>query len=128
MLIEVNSLLIGHLQLPSDNSLHGRVILIVQRIWIIAHGLAVAFEAKGAITVMTRNTNPDLANNPSLAAAVLDSHSRDLCTQLQARGIPFVSYTAYAESDHECAAAAIIQMPTPPAEVVARVEELLTRR
>jgi DNA-binding response OmpR family regulator len=106
-------------------AIHGRVVLIIQRRWYIASALAVAFEAKGAKVVMTRSYDPDLANISNLAAAVLDSSSRDLCAQLRARGIPFVLYTA--RVDHECDAAAIIQKPAPPSEVVARVEEALTR-
>jgi hypothetical protein len=110
--------------MPNDNCLRGRIILIVQPIWIVASGLASAFEAKGAKVVMTRNAHTDMADIPNLAVAVLDSHSRDLGTQLQARGIPFVLYAV--RVDHECGAAAIIQKPALPSVVVARVEALLT--
>jgi len=112
--------------MPNEISLHGRIILIVQRIWTVATSLATAFEAKGAQAVLVKNSDPDLGNVPNLAAAVLGSHSRDLCLQLETRGVPFVLYTGHREVDHECAAAAIIEKPAPPAEVVARVEELLT--
>src|SRR5262245_3651036 len=48
---------------PKDNPLHGRVILIVQRAWIIARTLADAFQAKGAQVVMTKNTQSDVVND-----------------------------------------------------------------
>jgi DNA-binding response OmpR family regulator len=110
--------------MPDGNSLQGRTILILQRIWMIAHGLAVAFEKKGAKVVATRDPHPDLASIPNLAAAVLDNHSCDLCRQLRVRGIPFVLYTA--RIDHDCGAVTIIQKPTLVTEVVAAVEGLLT--
>ena len=101
--------------------LDGRVILIVHRTWIIARGLANAFEAKGAQVSLARTPHSDLANLPNLAAAVLDGASHELCRQLQARGIPFVLYTAR-EQVYDVP---IIRKPAPAAEVVARVEELL---
>lgn len=108
----------------NDSSLQGCTILIVQPNWVIANALASVFEATGAQVVLAKNSHPDLANVTNLAGAVLGNHGRDLCQQLQARGIPFVLYTS--RVDHECGATAIIQMPAPPREVVARVEELLT--
>jgi DNA-binding response OmpR family regulator len=112
--------------MSNGNSLRGRAILIVQRIWTIASALATEFEGKGAQVVLAKNSHPDLADVPNLAAAVLGDHSRDLCQQLRARGVPFVLYSGHSEIDHECAAAAIIQKPAPPGEIVARVEGLLT--
>jgi DNA-binding response OmpR family regulator len=104
------------------------VILIIQRAWIIAHDLATAFEAKGAQVVMARETRlvSSVTQIPDLSAAVLDKHGLDLCLPLKVRGIPFVLYTGRTAVDHKCAAAAIIRKPAPAAEVVARVEELLS--
>jgi DNA-binding response OmpR family regulator len=110
----------------NGNSLHGRTILIVQQNWMTATALATAFEARGAQALLAKNSLPDLANVPGLAAAVLGSHSRDLCQQLQAREVPFVLYSGQMEVDHECSALAIIQKPAPPAEIVARLEQLLS--
>jgi len=112
--------------MSNGNCLRGRVILIVQRIWTIASALATEFEGKGAQAVLAKNSHPDLADVPNLAAAVLGDHSPDLCQQLRARGVPFVLYSGHPEIDHECAAAAIIQKPAPPGEIVARVAGLLT--
>ena len=108
----------------NESSLQGRTVLIVQPNWVIANALANVFEAMGAQVVLAKNSHPDLANVTNLAGAVLGNHGRDLCQQLQARGMPFVLYTSRVA--HECGATAIIQMPAPPREVVARVEELLT--
>ena len=106
---------------PKDDPLHGRVILIVQRAWIIARTLADAFQVKGAQVVMT-NTQSDVVNDPRLSAAVLDGGSAKLCGELKAKGIPFVLYTAREQT----VGAPIIRKPAPATEVVARVEELLS--
>ena len=108
--------------MPSGNSLQGRTILIVQRAWLIARTLADAFEAKGAKVVMAKKANPDLANLPNLSAAVLDAQRVGLRRELQAKGIPFVLYTASKQTND----APVIGKPAPTAEVVARVEEWLT--
>jgi DNA-binding response OmpR family regulator len=112
-----------------DRSFHGRVILIVQRTWVIAHGLATAFEVKGAQVVMAREARlgSSLTEIRDLSAAVLDRHNLELCQPLKVRGVPFVLYTGRAVVNHNCAAAAIIRKPAPAAEVVARVEEMLSR-
>jgi len=103
-------------------SAQGRVILIVQRSWLIASGLAAAFETTGAKVVIAKNLHPDLANIPNLSAAVLDSASHELCRELEAKAIPFVLYTAQNQFEAE----SVIVRPASPKEVVARVEELLT--
>jgi len=105
--------------MPNWNSLQGRTILIVQRTWLIARALADAFEKKGAQIVMAKKADPDLANLPNLSAAVLDGQSGDLRPELQAKGIPFVSYTASEQTND----ASVIGKPVPAADVVARVEE-----
>ena len=107
---------------PKRNSLHGRLILIVQRRWIIARALADAFEARGAEVVMAKNSLFDLVDLPNLSAAVLDSASGDLRHRLSAREIPFVLYTAREQTDD----APIIRKPAPAADVVAHVEKLLS--
>ena len=71
------------------SSLHGRVVLIVQR-WIIASALATPFEANGARVLLAANSRVGLAlaDHPDLSAAVVDTGSRELCRHLEARGIP----------------------------------------
>jgi len=98
------------------------VILIVQRSWLIASGLAAAFQTAGAKVVIAKNLHPNLANIPNLSAAVLDSACHELCRELEAKAIPFVIYTA----QNQFEAASVIEKPASPKEVVGRVEELLT--
>jgi DNA-binding response OmpR family regulator len=107
-------------------SLEGKVILIVQRSWLISTALAMAFEVKGARAVLSNKAASDLPDRINVSAAVLDSHSGELCKELEARGIPYLMYTAREKVRDECAAAPIIEKPASAAEVVARVEQLLT--
>ena len=53
--------------MPNDSSLRGRIILVVEGMWMIATALAIAFEAKGAQAVLVKHSHPDLANVPNLA-------------------------------------------------------------
>ena len=55
---------------------------------LVARTLADAFEARNAMFVMAKKADPDLANLPSLSAAVLDGQSVGLRQELQARGYP----------------------------------------
>jgi hypothetical protein len=71
---------------------------------------------------MAKKPDPDLASRPNLSAAVLDGQSGELRRELQAKGIPFVLYTASDQTND----APVIGKPAPAAEVVARVEEWLT--
>ena len=102
--------------------------MIVQRRWVIATDLANSFEAKGARAVVATVSAPDLADIPNLSAAVVDGQSHELCRMLDARGIPFVLYTARQQIEAEPARASIVLKPAPAAEVVARVENLLSGR
>src|SRR5262249_48666410 len=106
-------------------SLNDRVILIGERRWVIASALADAFKAKGAQVLMVANCHSDLADIPTLSAAVLDSDSHDLRQRFEARGIPVVLYTACVQIDGESISGPIIQKPAQQAEVVARLEQLL---
>jgi len=110
--------------MPDNDSFQGRTVLVVQPTLGNRRRPGYCVEAKGVHAVPAKNSHFDLANIPNLAAAVLGSHSRDLAGSFKARAIPFVLYAALI--DHECTAAAIIQNPAPPPEVIARVEELLT--
>jgi NAD(P)-dependent dehydrogenase (short-subunit alcohol dehydrogenase family) len=104
--------------------LNGRVVLIVQRSWLIGTALANSFGSKGAKVVLTKESAAASANLPNLAAAVLDGQSHELGRQLETRGIPFVLYTAHDLSEGKFASATVMK-PAPVADVVARVEELL---
>jgi DNA-binding response OmpR family regulator len=112
---------------PSQSSLLGHAILIVQRRWHIAESLVAAFKALGARTFAIRDASAaqPLVDAPDLSAAVLDGESGALCARLAQRNIPFVLYTGREEVSVECATAPLIQKPTSANEVVAKVKELL---
>jgi hypothetical protein len=109
------------------SSLHGRVVLIVQR-WIIASALATPFEANGARVLLAAGSRVGLAlaDHPDLSAGVVDTGSRELCRRLEARGIPFLFYTGRDRINDEFATAPIIRKPAPPGDVVEGVRQLLT--
>jgi DNA-binding response OmpR family regulator len=115
----------------SDGPFVGRSILIVQKQWLIAWGLALAFETKGARALLAGGTTAalELAHDPDLAAAVLDSDSAQLCRLLEEKRIPYVVYSAREQFDDEFARATlIISKPALAGEVVASVERLLGPR
>jgi DNA-binding response OmpR family regulator len=105
---------------------HWASILIVQKRWTLARDLALAFESKGARVLSVRDAAAGLklADDPDVAAAVLDSDSPKLCRLLDAKDIPYVVYTGRA-LDEECAAGILIRKPASAEEVVASVERLL---
>jgi DNA-binding response OmpR family regulator len=110
--------------------LFGRLILIVQQQWIIARQLALAFEAKRARVLSAREAavGLKLADDPDLAAAVLDSHSAQLCRLLDEKKVPYVVHSGSVQLDDECALAIVIPKPATAEEVVASVEHLLGPR
>jgi DNA-binding response OmpR family regulator len=108
-------------------SLSGRLILIVQRTWIITRQLSVAFKAEGARVLSTHDAASGAlsADAPDLAAAVLDSGSVEICRKLKDRGIPFVLYTARAHIEDDCEGAPVVQKPALVVEVVEEIRRLL---
>ena len=109
-------------------SLHGKVILIVQRLWLIARSLATAFEANGARVLSANNTRSAvaLADEPGLSAAVLDSESRAICKKLLQRDIPFVVYSGREHIDDECAQGLTVRKPESTEAIVTTVTRLLS--
>ena len=91
----------------------GRLILIVQKQWAIARDLALAFETKGARVLSARDAAAglELADDPDLAAAVLDSDSAQLCRLLDEKQIPYVVYSGREQLDDECAGAPLGRVP-----------------
>jgi DNA-binding response OmpR family regulator len=108
----------------------GRSILIVQKQWAIARGLALAFETKGARVLSARGAAAglELAYDPYLVAGVLDSESPQLCRLLDKKQISYVVYSGRAQLDDACADATFIRKPASAEEVVASVERLLGSR
>ena len=114
----------------SQDPFVGRSILIVQKQWGIARDLALAFEKKGARVLSARDAavGLELANDPDLAAAVLDSDSAQLCRLLNEKQVPYVVHSGSEQLDDECADATFVPKPASPEEVVASVERLLGPR
>ena len=116
----------------SDGPFVGRSILIVQKQWLIAWGLALAFETKGARALLAGGAVAalELADDPDLAAAVVDGDSVQLCRLLEEKRIPYLVYSAREQFDHDKFARAtlIIRKPALAGEVVASVERLLRPR
>jgi DNA-binding response OmpR family regulator len=108
----------------------GRSILIVQKQWAVADGLALAFEAKGARVLSARDAAAglELADDPDLVAAVLDSDSAALCRLLNEKQISYVVHSGSEQLDEECADATLVRKPASAEEVVASVEHLLGAR
>jgi len=67
-----------------------------------------------------------LADHPDLSAAILDSQRAEVRRRLEARGVPFLFYTARDQIEGESASAPMVRKPAAPTEVVARVEQLMT--
>ena len=108
--------------------LRGRLILVVQRRWLIALQLSAAFKAEGARVVLAHDATSGAqpADAPDLAAAVLDSGSVEICRKLKERGIPFVLYTARTHIEDDCAGAPVVQKPASAEEVIEAMRKLLS--
>ena len=115
--------------MPQGSSLYGRVVLIVERSWLIGSAIAHALEANGALVLLAKNSRSalPLIDHPHLAAAILDGGSNFLCRQLQVRGVPFLFYTGRNRTHEQWATAPIVQKPAPLAEIVKEMERLLAR-
>ena len=104
-----------------------RLILVVQRSWLIARQLSTAFKADGARVQLAHDATSGalLADAPDIAGAVLDSGSAELQHKLTERGIPFVFYSAHAHIDNDHAGAPVIQKPGRAEDVVEAMRRLL---
>jgi len=113
--------------LSREQSLFGRVILIVQRRWVVAHNLASAFEAEGAQVLLANSSPNSLAqlDHAYLAAAVLDGQSHQLWRQLKESEIPYVLYTGREHFYDGYSSGPVIRKPAYAEEVVTAVRRLL---
>ena len=115
-----------------DHPLAGRSILIVENEPLIALDLQSAFERVGAhvITTTTLRQAVSLVEEDGLSAAVLDhaladGNSSHLCERLQKRGIPFVIYSGFNETEGACQHAPHVSKPANPEVLVTTVVGLL---
>ena len=113
-----------------NSSFVGRSILIVQKQWVIAREIVHAFETRGARVLSVRGAADalKLADDPDLAAAVLDSESAQLCRLLDEKKVPYVVHSGRVQLDDEWVGATVIPKPASAEEVVASVERLLGPR
>jgi DNA-binding response OmpR family regulator len=112
--------------------LAGRSILIVEDEPLITLDLQSAFERAGAqvTTTSTLWKAVSLVEEHGLSAAVLDhalgdGDSSHLCERLQKRGIPFVIYSGFNETDGACRLAPHVSKPASPEVLVTTVAGLL---
>jgi len=105
--------------------LDGRVILIVQRRWLLARQVSAALNEKGARTLLANSARPGqaLADVSDLFAAVVDGDCPGLCRTLKAKGVPYVLYTGY-EQVGDGANNTVVRKPANAEEIVAAVEQL----
>ena len=83
-------------------ALRGRSILIVEDEPLIGMDIRAALEEAGAFVTATTTARHALilVEHDGLAGAIMDhaladGDSTELCTRLEARGIPYVSYSGY---------------------------------
>ena len=113
-------------------SLHGRSVLVAEDEPLIALDIAHAFQAAGA-NVMTAGTLKraiEVVEGKNVSAAVLDhllgdGDSDDLCGRLNADKIPFVIYSGFADTSHECKKAPHVAKPANPSVLVDLVAKLI---
>jgi DNA-binding response OmpR family regulator len=115
---------------PMHGKFAGRSILIVQKQWDIAREIVRAFETRGARVLSVRGGAAalELADDPDLAAAVLDSDCAQLCRLLNDKKVPYVIHSGSVRLVDECAGATVIPKPASAEEVAASVERLLGPR
>jgi hypothetical protein len=75
-----------------------------------------------------RSSTSVLADDPDLAAAVLDSDSAQLCRLLNEKKVPYVIHSGSVRLADECAGGTVIPKPASAEEVAASVERLLGPR
>ena len=118
-----------------DRPLAGRVILVIEDEPLIAIDIQQAFEDAGAKTMTTRTLAAAMLaiEDPDLSAAIVDhalgdGDSSELCERLKERGVPFITYSGFANIDGPCAGAPHVNKPATPTVLVTTVTALLASR
>jgi CheY-like chemotaxis protein len=112
--------------------LRGRSILVVEDQLLIAMDIAQALEDAGAHATMTttvRHANI-LLEHDGLSGAIMDhglsdGDSTQLCARLEARGIPYISYSGYDPVPGASPDAPHISKPVPMHVLMSAMEDLL---
>jgi CheY-like chemotaxis protein len=112
--------------------LRGRSILVVENEFLIAMDIVQALEKAGAIATMTTTVRHALilVEHDGLSAAIMDhalsdGDSTELCARLEARGIPYVSYSGYDPVKGASADAPHISKPVSMDVLMSAMEGLL---
>jgi CheY-like chemotaxis protein len=112
--------------------LRGRSILVVENEFLIAMDIVQALEKAGAIATMTTTVRHALilVEHDGLSAAIMDhalsdGDSTELCARLEARGIPYVSYSGYDPVKGASADAPHISKPVSMDVLMSAMEKLL---
>ena len=118
-----------------ERQLAGRVILVVEDEPLIALDIQQAFENAGARTLLARTLAAALSavEDPALSAAIVDhalgdGDSSDICHQLNARNIPFVTYSGFSKVDGACAGGDHVIKPESTSVLVTTITGLLASR
>ena len=113
-------------------ALRGRSILVVEDEALIGMDIRLALETAGACVTATTTARHALIliNTDGLAGAIIDhaladDDSKEVCARLDARGIPYVSYTGYDAVRGANPEAPVVQKPAPMNELLAALAALL---
>jgi DNA-binding response OmpR family regulator len=99
--------------------LAGATILVAEDKEILAGDLADGLRSEGANVVVSTNLRDSLAKAdlPDLNVAIVDHRfgqqtSEQVCAKLDARGIPFIVYSAFDEGPAACKHGVVVRKPT----------------
>jgi DNA-binding response OmpR family regulator len=118
-----------------NDTLAGRLILVVEDEPLIAMDVQAALEGAGASVICCNSTDgAQRAEQPGLSAAILDTRPnsgdhRPIARRLRDRGVPFLFYSTHAPEDVTTVRGApVLLKPERPTEIVASVALLLQRK
>jgi DNA-binding response OmpR family regulator len=116
-------------------ALRGRSILVVEDEMLIGMDIRTALEKAGAHVTATTTIRHALIliEHDGLSAAIMDHALRDgdsteLCAQLAARGIPYVSYSGFDPVTGASPDAPFVSKPSTMNTLLSAVEKLLIGR
>jgi DNA-binding response OmpR family regulator len=117
-----------------EASLKGRLILIAEDEALIALDLTLAFEDEGAWVIRARSLNEALlgVEDRALSAAILDhalsdGDSTKVCSRLNERNIPFITYSGHDYPRGPCNGGVHVRKPANMSLLVTTVKGLLAK-
>ena len=116
-------------------ALRGRSILVVEDEPLIGMDIRAALEDAGAFVTATTTVRHALilVEHDGLAGAIMDhaladGDSAELCTRLEARGIPYVSYSGYDPVRGASLASPHVSKPAPMNVLLSTLSALIVAR